>query len=291
MRHTTARDACHHIRSFAGFCRPAVIRRKALMAWSRRSGKPIADSLPGLGKKMWIAPDEYYAHFYESQRVVEPGVLNFLKRHITPGMTIFDIGANVGYITLFCAGLIGEEGRIIAFEPGQRAYERLVANIRLNHLQNVTPVREALSDSNGFESYCQAVRPDQDVYNSLHSVDTPWTLTKDFCTTRIPVHRLDTLLAGSGWPVPHVVKIDVEGAERKVLGGMSETLRTGHTRILVLEISDLYFGKFGYSIRELVGELEHMDFQCREIAESGDLSALDFKDNTGRSRMMAAIRG
>jgi FkbM family methyltransferase len=291
MRFALARNTYHHIRSYAGFCRPAAIRRKALMAWCRRSGKPIADSLPGLQKKMWIAPDEYYAHFYENQRVVEPGVLNFLKRHITPGMTIFDIGANVGYITLFCAGLIGEEGRIIAFEPGQRAYERLVANIRLNHLHNVIPVREALSDNDGYENYCQAVHRGEDVYNSLLSVDTPWTSAKDFSTIRIPVHRLDTLIAKSDWPVPHLVKVDVEGAERKVLRGMTETLRSGRTRILVLEISDLYFGKFGHSIRELVEELEHMDFQCLEIGESGDLSALDLENNTGRSRMMAAMRG
>jgi hypothetical protein len=85
--------------------------------------------------------------------------------------------------------------------------------------------------------------------------------------------------------------VDVEGAERKVLRGMTETLRSGRTRILVLEISDLYFGKFGHSIRELVEELEHMDFQCLEIGESGDLSALDLENNTGRSRMMAAMRG
>jgi FkbM family methyltransferase len=261
------------------------------MAWSRFSGRPIADSLPGLDGKMWLSPDEYYAHFYENQHVVESGVLEFLKRHITPGMTIFDIGANVGYITLFCAGLVGEQGRIVAFEPGQRAYERLVANIQLNHFQNVIPVMEALSDSDGHESYCQAIKCGQDVYNSLLTVDTPWTSTKDFRTTQIPVHSLDTLMEKSGWPVPQLIKIDVEGAERKVLRGMRETLRSGHTRILILEISDLYFGKFGYSIRELVEELELEGFQCCEIDGSGVISALDLGDNSGRARMMAAMRG
>jgi FkbM family methyltransferase len=261
------------------------------MAWSRISGKPIADSLPGLGKKMWLAPDEYYAHFYENHRVVEPGVLEFLKRHITPGMNIFDIGANVGYITLFCAGLTGQEGSVVAFEPGQRAYERLVSNVQLNRLHNVIPVQKALSDNDGHESYCQALNRGQDVYNSLLSVDTPWTSTESFRTTQIPVHRLDTLLAKSGWPVPHLVKMDVEGAERKVLRGMSGALRSGKIRILILEISDLYFGKFGYSIREVVEELENEGFLCREIGEDGDLSALDLENNAGRSRMMAAIRG
>ena len=285
------RNAYHHICRVAGLCRPAALRRRVLMAWARLRGKPIADSVPGLEKKMWLSPDEYYAHFYESQRVVEPGVLEFLKKHITPGMTIFDIGANVGYMTLFCAGLTGENGRIIAIEPGQRAYDRLVANIELNHLRNVIPVREAVSDADGYESYCQAVHSGEDVYNSLQSVDTPWTSADDFQTASIPVHRLDTLIEKSGWPVPDLVKVDVEGAERKVLRGMSEILRNGRTRILILEISERYFGKFGYSIRDLVEELENNDFFCLEIGESGYLAELDMGNGTGRSRMMAAMRG
>jgi FkbM family methyltransferase len=291
MHSTIARNAYHYFRPYADLCRPAALRRKALMAWARYRGKPIADSLPGLEKKMWLSPDEYYAHFYESQCAAEPGVLEFLKKHITPGMTIFDIGANVGYMTLFCAGLTGKQGSVIAFEPGERAYERLEANIQLNHMDNVIPVREAVSDTDGYESYCQAVRRREDFYNSLLSVDTPWTSVNNFHTTQIPVHRLDTLIAKSGWPVPHLVKVDVEGAERKVLRGMRETLRSGQTRILVLEISDLYFAKFGYSVRELVEELEQSNFFCLEIEENGHLSELQMKNGMGRGRIMAAMRG
>lgn len=291
ISNTILHDSYNHLRNFAYQCRPSVVRRKTLMAWSRYSGRPVADSLPGLDFKMWLTPHDYYAHSYQRQHVVEPGVLKFLKRHITPGMTIFDVGANVGYITLFCAGLIGDQGRVVAFEPGQRAYQRLVTNIKLNNFKNILPVQEALSDIDGHETYCQAVECSRDVYNSLLTVDTPWTSTDDFQMIQIPVRRLDTIVLESGWSIPEIIKIDVEGAERKVILGMAEVLRQGSTRILIMEISDLYFAKFGHSTRELVKDLEQLGFLCREIAQSGDLSALDLDDASGKARMMAAIRG
>ncbi len=64
-------------------------------------------------------------------------------------MVFFDIGANVGYYTLFASTLIGNSGRVFAFEPEPENMRMFIEHIRINERTNVVPVQKALSDVPG----------------------------------------------------------------------------------------------------------------------------------------------
>ena len=75
--------------------------------------------------------------------------MHFMQRYLRPGDALVDIGANIGVYTLLAASLVGSRGRVLAFEPGRRAFERLEENLRINDLRQVETRCAAVSDHPG----------------------------------------------------------------------------------------------------------------------------------------------
>src|SRR5271168_535718 len=74
----------------------------------------------------------------------EPEVLAAVTSNITPGMTVIDVGAHIGYYTLLFAKTAGPSGRVISFEPLPQNFALLQENIGLNHLDNVLALPQAV---------------------------------------------------------------------------------------------------------------------------------------------------
>ena len=150
----------------------------------------------------------------------EPMVQEALRRSVAPGMTIFDIGADVGFFSILSAGLAGPTGRVEAFEPVPASAEAVRINAALNGFENVSVHRVALSDHESRETL-------------LVVADHSWSHLSDRgnhvdTRERIEVQLicLDEQIAQGALPAPDVVKIDVEGSEGAVLRGLSRTLRS-----------------------------------------------------------------
>ena len=74
--------------------------------------------------------------------------MDFISNHIKPTDIIIDIGANIGYYTLFFARL-APEGIVHCFEPDTTNFELLRKNIKANKYSNIIPDNRALSDKPG----------------------------------------------------------------------------------------------------------------------------------------------
>jgi len=79
----------------------------------------------------------------------EPYETTLIESEIRPGDVVLDIGANIGYYTLIFARLVGERGRVYAFEPDPTNFRLLKKNVRANGYQNVIFVKKAVADSSG----------------------------------------------------------------------------------------------------------------------------------------------
>ncbi len=146
------------------------------------------------------------------------------------GDTIYDIGANIGVIALLLARHPkGGRSRVHCFEPEPRNFEQLLKNISHNDLsQRVSAHRLALSDRSGELDLFVRGGPGE----GRHS-----TVASDGSTGSIQVSA-DTAssFASSSGELPDVVKIDVEGAEGRVLAGMSELMARGRPREIFMEL-------------------------------------------------------
>jgi FkbM family methyltransferase len=186
----------------------------------------------------------------------EPDVNLALGALLGPGLTFYDIGANVGYYTLIGARLVGPAGRVIAFEPAPQNLARLRHNVALNHLGNVAVRVEALGDADGAASFALAADPTQ---NKLAAQ----TKASDRIVGRVGVNvrRLDGLIEAEKLPLPDFIKMDIEGGEVKALIGARETLRQSRPA-LVIELHDTarevtsLLGELGYRIYTLMPRRE-----------------------------------
>lgn len=152
----------------------------------------------------------------------EPEVTAALKRWIVPGMTVLDIGANVGYFSACMSRLVGPAGKVHAFEPAPRNFELLQQNVAANQLGNVTCHPIALGDRTGTAKLHLS-----EFSAGMHR------LYDSFCCgdamVEVPVRRLDTLFSPGD---VSVIKIDVEGFEPFVLEGATALLRHGDLTII-----------------------------------------------------------
>ena len=160
---------------------------------------------------------------------VEFGNWAFLHRHVRPGMTVYDIGANRGQMTLFFSRTVGSSGSVISFEPEPEIYLTLERNIELNSLGNVSTLQLALSDRDGFGSF--AYSDDHSTQGKLDDVEKTYVIP-GASTQKVRVARLDTL-AAKGLPPPHVIKIDAEGGAAALLRGSVQVIEKYSPRIYI----------------------------------------------------------
>jgi FkbM family methyltransferase len=177
--------------------------------------------------------------------VVEPGIgftyamgtalaaPRYFRQHVRPGMTIFDVGANKGQMTLLFAALVGPSGRIASFEPAPAEFHSLERNLALNALTNVRTFQVAAADAERDLTFMYD--PANPTQGKLADVERTYSLA-GARPQSVPAMRLDAVLdnVGPGAGLrPDLIKIDVEGAAASVLRGATRILEDVGPRIFL----------------------------------------------------------
>ncbi|MCS7277581.1 MAG: FkbM family methyltransferase, partial [Aquificaceae bacterium] len=107
----------------------------------------VAEVTSGIKIKVrldWASDITYWTNSYENH-----DELKVFLSHLREGMTVLDIGANIGFYALHFARKVGPSGKVYAFEPVPEFFERLKEHIALNNMTNIFPIHVALSDQKG----------------------------------------------------------------------------------------------------------------------------------------------
>jgi FkbM family methyltransferase len=175
-------------------------------------------------------------------------ILNEIRK-LEKGSVFVDIGANIGFYSFAAAKQIGTEGLVYSFEPSKREYERLLHGQRLNNVNNLVTFNMALSDTNSLMAF------DVNEYHTgLNKFNTD---DKEQGSTKVPVFRGDQMILVD---IIQLVKIDVEGAEFKVLQGLDKLLKSKSIKKLIVEITPSFLEKFGSSKDELYQYMKNHDY-------------------------------
>lgn len=162
----------------------------------------------------------------------EPDVRRAFRRLIQRGDIVYDIGAHIGVHTVYAARLVGSQGRVIAFEPAPRNAAFLKHHLRINHVTNVVLLESAASDRSGSDEFI--IPRDDAISGEGHLADTPGYAGVSGDRATIPTVALDNVVSPWGdLPIPSVVKVDVEGAESRILRGMARTLDVHQPDVIV----------------------------------------------------------
>ena len=205
----------------------------------------------------------------------EPNTIKIYKNYVRTGFVVLDIGANIGAHTLPLALIVGDSGKVIAFEPTDYAFEKLQKNLSLNEtLASCVTAIQALLVANTSKALPDAIPSswslDKGVQNNanIHPIHRG---TFNSLKGAVPM-RLDDWLQRN--PVSRIdfIKMDVDGYEIDVLEGATQTL-LAHRPVIVMELAPYIFEERGRKFIELVKILKKQNYSCSTF--SGDPLALD----------------
>jgi FkbM family methyltransferase len=174
------------------------------------------------GALIYNINDIYGGRALDKYGEISRGEVIFLRQLIVPGMTVVDVGANIGSLTVPFARLVGPGGKVIAFEPQRIIYQMLCGNLALNALDNVFAYNSAAGRAAGSitvppVNYAQAGN-----FGGISMGNSGPGET-------VPLTTIDSL----GLQRCGLIKIDVEGMELDVLVGAMTTLRQFRPRLYV----------------------------------------------------------
>jgi FkbM family methyltransferase len=196
--------------------------------------------------------------------------MTFLSRVLRPGMVVVDAGANEGFYTIFMAKRVSADGLVVAVEPSPRERARLLHNLAINGLGNVRVVDKGLAAERG-RAVLHIADSEHNGQNTLGTFIYPGVGKQS--DLEIDLEPLDeTIEAVARRPID-LIKMDVEGAELRVLQGARRILEEDAPLIL-FEVLDNALRAQGASAETLINFLRAKGYAILKFNGDGHLSEL-----------------
>ncbi len=226
----------------------------------RRLGRTVFKNTKGLiriwnGVLLPVNPDslEFYIALSNAHGCV---VTEMCQRVLHPGNCFFDIGANIGSVSLGLAKAFKDQVYIHAFEPQATLARHVSISAALNGFENVFAYQTLVGEAEG---EADLFVPDNLTLASLKPERNPSQTTK---TVRCRMISLDHQIQVGALPLPDIVKVDAEGAEFQIFKGMEHLIRT-RSPVIAFEANETVSNIFGITrsqLFEYLGSLADYDF-------------------------------
>lgn len=157
----------------------------------------------------------------------------FLRGLPLSGMTVYDVGAFRGALTLFFASRTGASGHVVAFEPHPHSHDRILAHLELNGVTNVTVRNVAVGAEAGSLDLASTEEGDATTTANEGMQRGLQSRGLDLERFTVPLVSIDGEAERGELPAPDFVKIDVEGMEHQVLRGMRKTIEKRKPKLYI----------------------------------------------------------
>ncbi|MDQ5957612.1 MAG: hypothetical protein QG614_587 [Patescibacteria group bacterium] len=199
--------------------------------------------------------------------VYEPHFLSVIKEHLKEGGTYVDIGSNIGQHALFSSVVVGNTGKVIAFEPVKRIYEQFLKSVDINNFKNI------ILYNNG----CGERVENLPIYSSNENAGASSVLSSD---NKQKIGDIDIIVPDDiliKEDKISLIKIDVEGFELEVLQGLKNTI-SKFKPIIFIEYSPYYYRmKDANKGKEIIQFLKSFNYNIFDIENQKYISVDDFE--------------
>ena len=198
----------------------------------------------------------------------EPEALDAMRKHLKPGATLLDVGANIGLFTIEGAKAVGSRGSVIAIEASPHHANSVKASAYLNGMQNIEVVPVAVGDQDGEATLTLPSGANFGMFTLGNVVGSE--------SFKVPIRKIDDIV---GERKIDFIKMDIEGSEYRALIGARKTIERDQPAILI-ELNEFalqscssstsqvktILSEFGYSGQMLDGSTVSVD-QIHECDE------------------------
>jgi FkbM family methyltransferase len=201
----------------------------------------------------------------------EPSTVATYRRLLRPGVTVLDVGANIGAHTMHLAIAAGPAGRVIAFEPAADTFDRLVKNIALNpHLGGRISVQRTMLLAS------RETPLPQEVVSSWpllpRSQLDPIAPGRAQTTRGAAAARLDDALRSLGAITVDFMKLDVDGYELDVLQGAPRLLNESPPLILI-ELAPSHLDFIGRQVEDVLDLLATHRYRVETLRSGREVTS------------------
>jgi FkbM family methyltransferase len=221
-----------------------VIQSGALSLY--RLGKHSGVFSTSLGRSIFERAYSLYKTTFEAPYVEE------LQKWVRPGTMVVDVGAFIGFFSHRFAQWVSGSGRVLALEPEPDNFARLKVKMEKAGLTAVVDLVQAAADDSSGERRLE-INEVCPVDHKLSGQGIPVTAT-----------TIDDLLAARGWPPVSLIKIDVQGAEARVIEGAYRTIASFHPTLFI-EVSDATLRVYGSCAEKLLLTLMEMGYTIHRL--------------------------
>ena len=178
----------------------------------------------------FVDPVSNFGNSLLSNQEYEPDLMAYIQKHLKPGDSFLDLGANEGFFSIVASNIVGPTGKVYTIEPQERLQEIITENIRLNNADNVEMIKKAVSDTKGTTEMYLA--PDTNTGSTSlanpHKYSVP--------TQTVEMDTLENILDEQNIDTIDLAKIDIEGFEYETVLGSKQLFRDQRIKRIALEI-------------------------------------------------------
>lgn len=230
---------------------------------------PVKSTVAGQSFEIYVHEErELLSDIVRARTVYSRSDMVLISNILKPGETFVDVGANIGWHTIYGALTVGPIGHVYAFEPVGKNIDVLQKNIEHNGLEWVKPFKLALSDFNGVEAmHCSSTNfgdhilaPTQVIFPDHEQLEN------------VQCARFDDFIEQQNIDPTTIrlFKIDAQGSEVKILHGMHKTITKARPYI-IMEYSPTHISACGSSVFELFAIIEKQKFYVYRIQHHDQL--------------------
>ena len=215
---------------------------------------------------------DVYAHMINHGKTWNEHVFDACKTFLKKGSVFYDIGANIGYMSIEMAKAFNDKVQVISFEPQPLLAHSIALSSKLNKFNNLRVFDLMLGESLGKAN----------LYIGSHSIHASAIAREkhSLCISR-PVATIDYMVETGCIPPPNVIKLDIEGGELAALAGAKKTICTN--RPYIIFESDENMNRFGYSRKNIIDQIKTMGLYDFYFIHSTNCRLVKFNEENSSS--------
>ena len=213
-------------------------------------------------EKLIYAQDHWLEIFEEPSksplirdRIYEQETTLFIRNYLKEKDVVYDVGANIGYFTLEFARLVGNQGKVMSFEPHPEIYKVLQRNVKRNKYKNVSLNNVACGESNS------QMKLHLSTENEGNHKIIENNSSKGSVVTQVV--RLSEFIVQTP---PRLIKMDIEGAELLAIKGIGSDILANQEIDFVLEYHPYEMAFFDIEGAEVLELLSKYGYKFRNLA-------------------------
>lgn len=204
----------------------------------------------------WIQQQVYFLGDYEKPEI------DYISGYLKAGDVFIDIGANIGLFSLNASKIVGNQGKVVAFEAFSSNFKQFKNNISINNFKNIISENKAISNQN---STIEILYNEED-----HNIGMASAFLKDFTSKEIVESiTLDEYASTHNISKIDLIKIDIEGGEYNAILGMTKILTNSKPQV-IMEINHQTLQDSGHTEKEIIDLFSQFSYRIiKKLSNDG----------------------